>query len=54
MNLEYYSSLALVTAAVVYMLALFAHAAEWSAAGRMGLRAEPAKESVAVGAAYAP
>jgi cytochrome c-type biogenesis protein CcsB len=37
-NLEYYSSLALVTSAVVYMLALFAHAAEWSAAGRMSLR----------------
>ncbi|HZA74489.1 MAG TPA: c-type cytochrome biogenesis protein CcsB [Propionibacteriaceae bacterium] len=32
MNLEYYSSLALVTSAVVYMLALFAHAAEWAAA----------------------
>ena len=39
MNDEYYSSLALVTSAVVYMLALFAHAAEWSAAGRMSLRA---------------
>ncbi len=44
MNLEYYSSLALVTSVVVYVLAMFAHAAEWAAAGRMGLRAEPAKE----------
>ena len=54
MNLEYYSSLALVTSAVVYMLALFAHAAEWAAAGRMGRRAEPLPEPVAVGAAVGP
>ena len=54
MNLEFYSSLALVTSAVVYMLALFAHAAEWAAAGRMGRRAEPLPEPVAVGAAVGP
>ena len=46
MNVEYYSSLALVTSAVVYMLALFAHAAEWSAAGRMGLRTDRSVELV--------
>ena len=34
MNLEYYSSAALVTAVVVYLLALIAHAAEWAAARR--------------------
>ena len=34
MNYEYYSSLALVASAVVYMLAMFAHAAEWAAARR--------------------
>ena len=50
MNYEYYSSLALVTSAVVYMLALFAHAAEWSAAGRMGTRtADRSAELVGVG-----
>jgi cytochrome c-type biogenesis protein CcsB len=50
-NLEYYSSLALVTSAVVYMLALFAHAAEWSAAGRRGLRTADRKvELVSAGA----
>ena len=31
-NYEYYSSLALVTSVVVYLLAMFAHAAEWAAA----------------------
>ena len=50
MNLEYYSSLALVTSAVVYMLALFAHAAEWSAAGRRGLRTADRKVEVGAGA----
>ena len=53
MNLEYYSSLALVTSAVVYMLALFAHAAEWAAAGRMGLRTEPSVELVGASAGAA-
>ena len=51
MNLEYYSSLALITSVVVYLLALMVHAAEWSAAGRMRLRAEPVEEPVSVGAA---
>ncbi len=41
MNYEYYSSLALVTSVVVYMLAMFAHAAEWASARRV-----PADESV--------
>ena len=56
MNLEYYSSLALVTSVVVYLLALRRHAAEWSAAGRMRLRAEPIEEPVpaTVGAAERP
>ncbi len=35
MNYEYYSSLALVTSVVVYMLAMFAHAAEWASARRV-------------------
>jgi cytochrome c-type biogenesis protein CcsB len=46
-NLEYYSNLALVTSVVVYLLALMAHAAEWSAAGRMRLRPRPIEELVA-------
>ena len=41
MNYGYYSSLALVTSVVVYMLAMFAHAAEWASARRV-----PADESV--------
>jgi cytochrome c-type biogenesis protein CcsB len=52
-TLEYYSSLALVTSAVVYMLALFAHAAEWAAAGRMGLRTERSAELVGASAGAA-
>ena len=48
MRYEYYSSLALVTSVVVYLLALMAHAAEWSAAGRMRLRAQPIEELVGV------
>ncbi|CAA9386062.1 MAG: Cytochrome c-type biogenesis protein CcsA/ResC [uncultured Propionibacteriaceae bacterium] len=32
MNYEYYSSVTLVTSVVVYMLAMFAHAAEWASA----------------------
>ena len=56
MNLEYYSSLALVTSVVVYLLALMMHAAEWAAAGRMRLRAEPIEEPLpaTVGAAEHP
>jgi ABC-type transport system involved in cytochrome c biogenesis permease subunit len=49
---EYYSSLCLVTAVVVYALAMFAHAAEWAAARRTE-EAETADEHalVSVGAA---
>jgi cytochrome c-type biogenesis protein CcsB len=36
MRYEYYSSLALVSSVVVYVLAMFAHAAEWAAARRAG------------------
>ena len=50
MNFEYYSSLALVTSVVVYLLALMMHAAEWAAAGRRGLRTADRKvELVSVG-----
>jgi len=35
MNTEYYSNAALVTSVVVYLLAMFAHAAEWAAARRV-------------------
>ena len=35
MNDEYYSNAALVTSVVVYLLAMFAHAAEWAAARRV-------------------
>ncbi|GAA3573843.1 hypothetical protein GCM10022197_33430 [Microlunatus spumicola] len=41
MNYSYYSSVALVSSVVVYLLAFFAHAAEWAAARR-----EPATEEV--------
>ena len=50
MNLEYYSSLALVASVVVYVVAMFLHAAEWAAARRVA--AEPAvvePELVSVG-----
>jgi cytochrome c-type biogenesis protein CcsB len=52
-NLEYYSSLALVTSVVAYLLALIMHAAEWAAAGRMRSRTVPVEELVAVGASPA-
>jgi len=42
---EYYSNLALVSSAVVYMLAMFAHAAEWAAARRLSVT-EPAKREL--------
>jgi cytochrome c-type biogenesis protein CcsB len=35
MRYEYYSSVALVTSVVVYLLAMFAHAAEWAAARKV-------------------
>ncbi|SEP59351.1 c-type cytochrome biogenesis protein CcsB [Microlunatus flavus] len=43
MNYGYYSSVALVSSVVVYLLAFFAHAAEWASARRIGV-AEPAVE----------
>jgi len=43
---EYYSNLALVSSAVVYALAMFAHAAEWAAARRLSV-AEPAERELA-------
>ena len=49
MNYEYYSSLALVTSVVVYLLALIAHAAEWAAARSVNVPAE-SRERVLVGA----
>ena len=42
MTHEYYSSLALVSSVVVYALAMFAHAAEWAAARRLGAAKPPA------------
>ena len=45
MRYEYYSNLALVSSAVVYMLAMFAHAAEWGAARRLSV-AEPAEREL--------
>jgi cytochrome c-type biogenesis protein CcsB len=55
MNFEYYSSLALVASVVVYVVAMFLHAAEWAAARRV--TAEPAaveSELVRVGSPSAP
>jgi cytochrome c-type biogenesis protein CcsB len=54
-NLEYYSSLALVASVVVYVVAMFLHAAEWAAA--RGAAAEPAAAKpalVTVGAETQP
>ena len=45
MRYEYYSNLAFVSSAVVYMLAMFAHAAEWAAARRLSV-AEPAEREL--------
>lgn len=51
MRYEYYSNLALVSSAVVYALAMFAHAAEWAAArGLSGAKAAE-RELVRVAAA---
>ena len=55
MNFEYYSSLALVASVVVYLVAMFLHAAEWAAARRV--TAEPAANESAlarVGSPIAP
>ena len=50
MNYGYYSSLALVTSVVVYMLAMFAHAAEWASARRLPADVSvEARELVSVG-----
>ena len=51
MRYEYYSNLALVSSAVVYMLAMFAHAAEWAAARRLGVTEPAERELVNVAAA---
>ena len=51
MRYEYYSNLALVSSAVVYALAMFAHAAEWAAARRLGGAEQAARELVNVAAA---
>jgi cytochrome c-type biogenesis protein CcsB len=51
MTYEYYSSLALVSSVVVYALAMFAHAAEWAAAGRRGVAKPAAPELVDVATA---
>jgi cytochrome c-type biogenesis protein CcsB len=51
MTYEYYSSLALVSSVVVYALAMFAHAAEWAAARRVGLAQTDERELVDVAAA---
>jgi len=48
---EYYSNLALVSSAVVYALAMFAHAAEWAAARRLGGAEQAVRELVNVAAA---
>ncbi len=50
MRYEYYSNLALVSSAVVYMLAMFAHAAEWAAARRLSVT-EPAERELVNAAA---
>ena len=55
MNFEYYSSLALVASVVVYVVAMFLHAAEWAAARRVAV--EPAaveQELVSVGSTTLP
>jgi cytochrome c-type biogenesis protein CcsB len=51
MRYEYYSTLALVSSVVVYVLAMFAHAAEWAAARRTGQTEPATRELVGVGAA---
>jgi cytochrome c-type biogenesis protein CcsB len=51
MRYEYYSNLALVSSVVIYVLAMFAHAAEWAAARRTGQTEAATGELVDVGAA---
>ena len=50
MRYEYYSNVALVSSVVVYVLAMFAHAAEWAAARRLGAE-QSDRELVTVAAA---
>jgi cytochrome c-type biogenesis protein CcsB len=50
MTYEYYSSLALVSSVVVYVLAMCAHTAEWAAARRLGASKPVARELVDVAA----
>ena len=45
MTYEYYSSLALVSSVVVYVLAMCAHTAEWAVARRIGV-AKPAEREL--------
>ena len=51
MRYEYYSNVALVSSVVVYVLAMFAHAAEWAAARRLGPAEEREREFANVSAA---
>ena len=51
MRYEYYSNVALVSSVVVYVLAMFAHAAEWAAARRLGPVEEREQELANVSAA---
>ena len=46
MRYEYYSNLVLVSSVVVYALAMFAHAAEWAAARRIGVTEKNERELV--------
>ena len=48
MRYEYYSNLVLVSSVVVYALAMFAHAAEWAAARRIGVTEKDERELVNV------
>ncbi len=54
MRYEYYSNLALVSSAVVYMLAMFAHAAEWAAARKLTVADPAERELVAVTMSHEP
>jgi cytochrome c-type biogenesis protein CcsB len=51
---EYYSNVALVSSVVVYVLAMFAHAAEWAAARRLGVAGQGERELVKVAATDQP
>jgi cytochrome c-type biogenesis protein CcsB len=54
MRYEYYSNVALVSSVVVYALAMFAHAAEWAAARRIGAADRAERKLVSVAAAEMP